>query len=97
MENKNLATIGIFGGSGFYKFLDDIQEVFIDTPYGKTSDALMIGTIAGKKVAFIPRHGKNHRFLPHLVNYRAKTVFSDRGKIIDVVKTYLRIEIAALF
>lgn len=66
-----LATIGIFGGSGFYKFLDDIEEVFIDTPYGKTSDALMIGEIAGKKVAFMPRHGRNHSIAPHKVNYRA--------------------------
>lgn len=71
MEKKNLATIGIFGGSGFYKFLDDIEEVNIDTPYGKTSDALMIGTIAGKKVAFMPRHGRNHSIAPHKVNYRA--------------------------
>ena len=60
MENNNLATIGIFGGSGFYKFLDNIQELYIDTPYGKTSDALMLGQIADKKVAFMPRHGRNH-------------------------------------
>ena len=71
MTNKDLATIGIFGGSGFYKFLDDIQELNIETPYGKTSDALMLGTIAGKKVAFMPRHGRNHSIAPHKVNYRA--------------------------
>lgn len=71
MTEKNLAQIGIFGGSGFYKFLDDIKEVNIDTPYGKTSDALMLGTIAGKKVAFMPRHGRNHSIAPHKVNYRA--------------------------
>ena len=71
METKNLASIGIFGGSGFYKFLDDIQEITIDTPYGKTSDALMLGTIADKKVAFMPRHGRNHSIAPHKVNYRA--------------------------
>ncbi len=71
MTEKNLAQIGIFGGSGFYKFLDDIREVNIDTPYGKTSDALMLGTIAGKKVAFMPRHGRNHSIAPHKVNYRA--------------------------
>ncbi len=71
MAEKNLAQIGIFGGSGFYKFLDDIQEIYIDTPYGKTSDALMLGTIAGKKVAFMPRHGRNHTIAPHKVNYRA--------------------------
>lgn len=70
MEN-NLATIGIFGGSGFYKFLDNIQEINVDTPYGKTSDAIMLGEIAGKKVAFMPRHGRNHSIAPHKVNYRA--------------------------
>ncbi len=69
--NNNLATIGIFGGSGFYKFLDDIKEVTIDTPYGKTSDALMLGSIGNKKVAFMPRHGRNHSIAPHKVNYRA--------------------------
>lgn len=68
---NDLATIGIFGGSGFYKFLDDIEEVTIETPYGKTSDALMLGTIANKKVAFMPRHGRNHSIAPHKVNYRA--------------------------
>jgi len=68
---KNLATIGIFGGSGFYKFLDNIEEVRIDTPYGETSDALMIGKIAGRNVAFMPRHGRNHSIAPHKVNYRA--------------------------
>lgn len=68
---ENLASIGIFGGSGFYKFLDDIKEVKIDTPYGETSDALMIGKIAGKDVAFMPRHGRNHTIAPHKVNYRA--------------------------
>ncbi len=68
---KNLATIGIFGGSGFYKFLDNIEEVKIDTPYGETSDALMIGKIGGRDVAFMPRHGRNHSIAPHKVNYRA--------------------------
>lgn len=70
-QNKNLAEIGIFGGSGFYKFLDNIEEIYIDTPYGKTSDALMLGTIGNKKVAFMPRHGRNHTIAPHKVNYRA--------------------------
>ena len=70
-SKKNLATIGIFGGSGFYKFLDNIKEVKINTPYGKTSDALMIGKIGNKDVAFMPRHGRNHSIAPHKVNYRA--------------------------
>ncbi len=70
-KHNNLAQIGIFGGSGFYKFLDDIKEVKIKTPYGDTSDSLMIGTIANKNVAFMPRHGRNHTIAPHKVNYRA--------------------------
>jgi len=69
--NNIKADIGIFGGSGFYKFLNDIEEVYVDTPYGKTSDALMIGKIANKTVAFMPRHGRNHSIAPHKVNYRA--------------------------
>ena len=68
---KNLAQIGIFGGSGFYKFLDNIEELKIDTPYGEMSDALMLGVIGDKKVAFMPRHGRNHTIAPHKVNYRA--------------------------
>ncbi len=71
MDNKNLASIGIFGGSGFYKFLDNIEEINVETPYGKTSDAIMLGLIAGKKVAFMPRHSRNHTIAPHNVNYRA--------------------------
>ncbi len=71
MANQNLAQIGIFGGSGFYKFLDNIKEFNIETPYGKTSDALMLGKIGDKDVAFMPRHGRNHTIAPHKVNYRA--------------------------
>lgn len=71
MENKKLADIGVFGGSGFYKFLDDIEEVKVETPYGMPSDNLYIGKIGSHKVAFMPRHGRNHTILPHLINYRA--------------------------
>lgn len=68
---KQLAKIGVFGGSGFYKFLDNIEEVRVETPYGMPSDNLFIGEIGGHKVAFMPRHGRNHTILPHLINYRA--------------------------
>ena len=54
---EKLADIGVFGGSGFYKFLDDIKEVKIETPYGMPSDSLFIGKIGAHKVAFMPRHG----------------------------------------
>lgn len=68
---KEKATIGIFGGSGFYSFLGDVKEYTIETPYGKTSDKVAIGKVAGKNVAFMPRHGKDHSITPGDVNYRA--------------------------
>ena len=71
MEIRELATIGIFGGSGFYSFLEDVEEIEVDTPYGAPSDKITLGTIAGKKVAFMPRHGRSHNLTPADVNYRA--------------------------
>lgn len=71
MEILNKADIGVFGGSGFYSFLSDIEEVSVETPYGKTSDNVFIGSIGDHKVAFMPRHGRNHSIPPHLVNFRA--------------------------
>jgi len=65
------AEIGVFGGSGFYAFLDDPEEVTVDTPYGAPSAAITIGTIGERRIAFLPRHGKDHEFPPHLVPYRA--------------------------
>ncbi|ACY96492.1 methylthioadenosine phosphorylase [Thermomonospora curvata DSM 43183] len=65
------ATIGVIGGSGFYSFLDDIEEVRLDTPYGPPSDPIAVGTVAGRTVAFIPRHGRDHRYPPHKIPYRA--------------------------
>lgn len=68
---KHLAEIGVFGGSGFYTFLDRVEEVKVDTPYGAPSDLVAVGEIAGRKVAFLPRHGRNHSIPPHKINYRA--------------------------
>lgn len=65
------AEIGILGGSGFYSLMDDCEQVTLDTPYGAPSDALAVGTLGGKKVAFLPRHGRNHSLPPHMINYRA--------------------------
>jgi 5'-methylthioadenosine phosphorylase len=64
-------VIGVFGGSGFYEFLDDVEEVRMDTPFGAPSAAIRIGEIQGTRVAFMPRHGDNHEFPPHRVNFRA--------------------------
>ncbi len=68
---KECADIGVFGGSGFYSLLQDVKQVEIDTPYGKPADKISIAEIAGKKVAFLPRHGADHRFPPHKVPYLA--------------------------
>lgn len=71
MAHQHQADIGIFGGSGFYRFLPNVQEVWIDTPYGAPSDRIALAEVAGRRVAFLPRHGKDHRFPPHMINYRA--------------------------
>ena len=65
------ADIGVFGGSGFYSFLPDVEEIVVTTPYGETSDRIAIATIGNKKVAFLPRHGREHSFPPHRIPYRA--------------------------
>jgi 5'-methylthioadenosine phosphorylase len=69
MEFK--ADIGVFGGSGFYSFLDNVREIEVETPYGKPSDNIAIADFEGKKVAFLPRHGKRHQYPPHMVPYLA--------------------------
>ena len=69
MNNK--ADIGVFGGSGFYSFFEDVEEVEIETAYGKPSDKISIANIGLKSVAFLPRHGKKHSYPPHKVPYRA--------------------------
>ena len=68
---KATAEIGVFGGSGFYKLLDNVREVPVDTPYGPPSDKLSITEIGGRTVAFLPRHGRDHSLPPHRINYRA--------------------------
>jgi 5'-methylthioadenosine phosphorylase len=63
--------VGIIGGSGFYRLLDDAEMVGVHTPYGDPSAAVAVGTVAGVAVAFLPRHGLDHEFPPHVINYRA--------------------------
>jgi 5'-methylthioadenosine phosphorylase len=66
-------TIGVIGGSGLYSMpgFENQQEVLVDTPWGRPSDAYVVGTLAGKTIAFLPRHGRGHRFLPSELNFRA--------------------------
>ncbi|MDA4121560.1 MAG: S-methyl-5'-thioadenosine phosphorylase [Thaumarchaeota archaeon] len=65
------ATIGVFGGSGFYKFLKKYDEVTVETPYGFPSAALKLSKIGPRSVAFLPRHGEHHQYPPQTVPYRA--------------------------
>ncbi len=67
------AEIGIIGGSGLYAMpgLSDIQEVELQTPFGAPSDAYVVGTLEGRRVAFLARHGRGHRILPSELNFRA--------------------------
>ncbi|NJC71601.1 S-methyl-5'-thioadenosine phosphorylase [Planosporangium thailandense] len=63
--------IAVIGGSGLYALLDDAEEYAVDTPYGSPSDPITVATVAGRRVAFLPRHGRDHRFPPHRIPYRA--------------------------
>src|SRR5438477_605380 len=65
------AEVGVFGGSGFYSFLEDVEEVELETPYGKPSAPIVLGEIGGRRVAFLPRHGRSHELPPHRIPYRA--------------------------
>ena len=67
------AEIGIIGGSGLYSMsgLTKTREVHVKTPFGKPSDAIVLGLLEGKRVAFLARHGRGHRILPSEINFRA--------------------------
>ncbi|HLU70744.1 MAG TPA: S-methyl-5'-thioadenosine phosphorylase [Nonomuraea sp.] len=67
----DIAEIGVIGGSGFYSLAENAREVALTTPYGEPSDPLTVAEIAGRRVAFLPRHGRDHRYPPHRINYRA--------------------------
>ncbi len=66
-----LADIAVIGGSGLYALLDDAEEHIVETPFGQPSDPLTLATVAGRPVAFLPRHGRDHRYPPHRIPYRA--------------------------
>ncbi|MGQ9675740.1 MAG: S-methyl-5'-thioadenosine phosphorylase [Chloroflexota bacterium] len=67
------ASVAVIGGSGFYQIegLTDIEEVYPNTPFGRPSDSIVIGTLEGRRVAFLPRHGRGHRHSPTVVPARA--------------------------
>src|SRR6059058_5879047 len=67
------AKSGIIGGSGLYQMpeLKEIEEVSVDTPFGKPSDSFIVGTLEGERVAFLPRHARGHKLLPTELPFRA--------------------------
>ncbi|MFN8194183.1 MAG: S-methyl-5'-thioadenosine phosphorylase [Nocardioidaceae bacterium] len=69
--SADLAEVAVIGGSGFYSFLEDPEQRTVATPYGEPSAAVSLGTVAGLRVAFLPRHGAGHEHPPHAINYRA--------------------------
>lgn len=73
MATKNLAEVGVIGGTGLYAIdgLTDIKEIEVNTPFGKPSDNLIYGNLSGIPVVFLPRHGRKHAFLPGEINQRA--------------------------
>jgi len=73
LRNMATAKIGIIGGSGLYQMpeLKDIEEITVDTPFGSPSDAFVVGTLGDQRVAFLPRHGRGHRFTPTELPFRA--------------------------
>jgi 5'-methylthioadenosine phosphorylase len=63
--------VGVIGGSGLYEFLEDAREIAVETPFGPPSEPLTVGTVAGRSVIFLPRHGKQHQYPPHRIPYLA--------------------------
>jgi len=65
------ADLAVIGGSGLYALLEDAEEVPVETPYGPPSDPVTVAAVGDRTVAFLPRHGRDHRFPPHRIPYRA--------------------------
>ncbi len=85
MANIPQAQVGIFGGSGFYSFLENVREIKVETPYGPPSDKVTLGEVGGKTVAFLPRHGRDHSLPPHVINYRANVWAMKSLGITDII------------
>ncbi len=70
-QAETRADIGVIGGSGCYELLSGAEQVTVETPYGDPSDTISVGTVGSRRLAFLPRHGRHHRYAPHTINYRA--------------------------
>ena len=71
MDAPARADVAVIGGTGFYSFLDGARDHVVETPYGSPSGPVSVGTVAGRQVAFLPRHGPGHELPPHRIPYRA--------------------------
>lgn len=73
MTDTGMGKIGVIGGSGLYAMegLEDVREVQVETPFGAPSDAYILGTLQGRELVFLPRHGRGHRIPPSALNFRA--------------------------
>lgn len=67
----SIADVAVIGGSGFYTFIEEPEEHVVETPYGAPSAPVSVGEVAGRRVAFLPRHGPHHEHPPHAIPYRA--------------------------
>jgi 5'-methylthioadenosine phosphorylase len=81
------AVLGIIGGSGVYDLpgLEDVREERIDSPWGEPSDVLRMGRVGGTTIAFLPRHGRGHRYSPSDINYRANIDVMKRAGVTDLI------------
>ncbi|MEM6278127.1 MAG: S-methyl-5'-thioadenosine phosphorylase [Verrucomicrobiota bacterium] len=72
-SNEQDLAVGVIGGSGLYDIegLSDVEEIQVETPFGSPSDAIISGRMEGRRVCFLPRHGRGHRILPSELNHRA--------------------------
>ena len=73
MSGEKIAEIGVLGGSGLYDLagLEKVETLELETPFGPPSDVVVVGTLEDRRVAFLARHGRNHRLIPSEINYRA--------------------------
>jgi 5'-methylthioadenosine phosphorylase len=82
---KSKAEVGVFGGSGFYRFFEKAERVSVKTPYGAPSAQVALSTVEGRKVAFLPRHGVHHQYPPQAVPYRANVFAFKRLGVTRVI------------
>ncbi|TWG11479.1 MTAP family purine nucleoside phosphorylase [Actinoplanes teichomyceticus] len=66
-----MIDLGIIGGTGFYRFFEDVESLTVETPYGEPSAPVTVCTWAGRRIGFLPRHGMHHQYAPHQVPYPA--------------------------